>query len=60
MPRKTCRPEEIITRLRKADVLLVGGADGLARSDRPKRPASRREKELEEQVEDLRRVARLA
>ncbi len=32
---------------------LDGGAEGLSRGDRPKKPASRREKELEEQVEDL-------
>ena len=32
---------------------LDGGADGLARGDRPKRPQNRREEELEAQVEDL-------
>jgi transposase len=32
---------------------LDGGVDGLARGDRPKRPANRHEEELEAQVEDL-------
>lgn len=32
---------------------LDGGAEGLARGERPKRPANRREEELEAQVEDL-------
>lgn len=32
---------------------LHGGADGLARGDRPKRPQNRREGELEAQIEDL-------
>lgn len=32
---------------------LDGGAEGLARGDRPKRSSSRREQELEEKVEDL-------
>lgn len=32
---------------------LDGGAEGLARGDRPTRPQSRREEELEAQVEEL-------
>lgn len=39
---------------------LDGGAEGLARGDRPKRPASRREEELEEKVEDLELAGRPA